>query len=104
MLVPLLGGLAVIVVLVVYQYRAAAAAHGPHHADQLDPGRRDRRRAVRGRGVGLGAALTAKRWQTLQPGHIGLLYLPELGGAVITAVVLGSSSRGGRSNTCRWPA
>ena len=53
--VPLLGGLALIVVLVVNQYRAqAAAADDPHDADQHDPGRGNRRGAVRGGSVGVG--------------------------------------------------
>ena len=88
---PLFGGLAVIVVLIVYQYRAskplltirtmltstipvagiilalfAAAASVSATA--------------------LTAALLDRRYGPL---HVGLLYLPELGGALITAVALG---------------
>ncbi len=90
-IVPLLGGLAFIVVLIVYQFRAkrplltirtmltstmpvagvtvallAAAASVSATA--------------------LTAAVLAGRYG---PFHLGLLYLPELAGAVITAVVLG---------------
>ena len=88
---PLLGGLALIVVLIVYQYRAkrplltirtmltssipvagivvalfAAAASVSATA--------------------LTASVLAERYS---PVHIGLLYLPELGGAVITAIAFG---------------
>jgi MFS family permease len=89
--VPLIGGLALIVSLVVYQYRAkrplltiktmlsstipvagivialcAAAASVSASA--------------------LTASLLAARYSAL---HVGLLYLPELAGAVLTAIVLG---------------
>jgi hypothetical protein len=89
--VPLLGGLAVIVSLVVHQYRirrplliirpmlrstipvagiviALFAAAASVSATSLT------------------AMLQADRYS---PVHLGLLYLPELGGAVLTAVVLG---------------
>ncbi|HTU78271.1 MAG TPA: MFS transporter [Solirubrobacteraceae bacterium] len=90
-LAPLLGGLAVIVTLIVYQYRArrplltirsmlsstipvagivialfAAAASVSASA--------------------LTASLLAGRYSAL---HVGLLYLPELAGAVLTAIALG---------------
>ena len=90
-IVPLLGGLAVIVVLIVYQFRAkrplltirtmltstmpvagivvalfAAAASVSATA--------------------LTAAVLAQRYGPL---HVGLLYLPEVAGAVITAILLG---------------
>jgi MFS family permease len=90
-IVPLLGGLAVIVVLIVYQFRAkrplltirtmltstmpvagivvalfAAAASVSATA--------------------LTAAVLAERYGSL---HVGLLYLPEVAGAVITAILLG---------------
>ncbi len=54
-IVPLLGGLATIIVLVVYQYRAKRPLLTVRHdAHQLDPGRRHRRRAVRRGRVGVG--------------------------------------------------
>jgi Major Facilitator Superfamily len=90
-IVPLLGGLALIVVLIVYQFRArqplltirtlltssipvagvvvalfAAAASVSATA--------------------LTAGVLAERYSPL---HIGLLYLPEVGGAVVTAIALG---------------
>jgi MFS family permease len=90
-IVPLLGGLGVIVVLIVYQFRAkrplltirtmltstmpvagivvalfAAAASVSATA--------------------LTAAVLAEHYPPL---HVGLLYLPEVGGAVITAILLG---------------
>jgi len=89
--VPLLGGLATIIVLIVYQFRAKrplltiktmlttsipvagivvalAAAAASVSATALT------------------AAALAGRYAPL---HLGLLYLPELGGAVITAILLG---------------
>ena len=89
--VPLLGGLVLIVVLVIYQYRSRAplltirsmlvstmpvagivvaltAAAASVSATELT------------------AALLAPRYGPL---HLGLLYLPELAGAVITAALLG---------------
>jgi len=88
---PLLGGLATIVVLIVYQFRAKRplltiralltstmpvagivvalfAAAASVSATALTAG-----------------ALTAR----YRPLHLGLLYLPEVGGAVITAILLG---------------
>ncbi len=90
-IVPLLGGLAVIVLLIVYQFRAArplltirvmltstmpvagivvalAAAAASVSATALTAG-----------------ALTSR----YAPLHLGLLYLPEVAGAVITAILLG---------------
>ena len=102
----LVGGLALIVVLIVYQYRAkrplltirtmlsstipvagivlalcAAAASVSATA--------------------LTASLLAERYSPL---HVGLLYLPELAGALITAVLLGVVIDKRRSTTCRSSA
>jgi hypothetical protein len=90
-LVPLVGGLATIVVLVVYQYRAPRPLLTIRTMLTSSI-------PVAGIAVALFAAaasvsatvLTAnvlsERYSAV---HIGLLYLPELGGAVISAVVLG---------------
>ena len=90
-LVPLLGGLALIVVLIVYQYRAKRPLLTIRTMlTSTMP--------VAGIVVALFAAaasvsataLTAARCSgTTTPLHLGLLYLPEVAGAVITAVVLG---------------
>jgi MFS family permease len=88
---PLLGGLATIVVLIVYQFRAkrplltirtmltstmpvAGVAVALFAA------------AASVSATALTAAVLAKRYGPL---HLGLLYLPEVAGAVITAVLLG---------------
>jgi MFS family permease len=90
-LLPLLGGLAAIVVLVVYQYRAkqplltvrvmltstmpvAGIAVALFAA------------AASVSATALTAAVLAGHYSAL---HIGLLYLPEVGGAVVTAIALG---------------
>jgi nucleotide-binding universal stress UspA family protein/MFS family permease len=91
-LIPLLGGLAVIVVLVVYQFRAK-------HPLLTVRGMLTSSIPVAGIGVALFAAAasvsaTALTAEVLvgrySPVHIGLLYLPEVGGAVLTAFVLGA--------------
>jgi Major Facilitator Superfamily len=90
-IVPLLGGLAVIVVLVVYQYRAKRPLLTIRTMLTSSI-------PVAGIAVALFAAAASVSATDLTAGalsgryspvHIGLLYLPELGGAVIAAVVLG---------------
>jgi Major Facilitator Superfamily len=90
-IVPLLGGLAVIVVLVVYQYRAKRPLLTIRTMLTSSI-------PVAGIAVALFAAAASVSATDLtvgvlsgrySPVHIGLLYLPELGGAVIAAVVLG---------------
>jgi MFS family permease len=90
-IVPLLGGLAVIVVLVVYQYRAKRPLLTI--AAMLTSSI-----PVAGIAVALFAAAASVSATDLTAGtlsghyspvRIGLLYLPELGGAVIAAVALG---------------
>src|SRR5437588_3760789 len=88
---PLFGGLALIVVLIVYQFRAPRALLTIRGLASTMP--------VAGivvalfaaaasvSATGLTASLLAGRYGPL---HVGLLYLPELGGAVITAFVLGA--------------
>ncbi|MBJ7337019.1 universal stress protein [Mycolicibacterium sp.] len=89
--VPMFGGLALIVVLVVYQFRARRPllTVRPMLTSAIP---------VAGVGVALFAAaasvaataLTANvLLQTYSPFHVGLLYLPELGGAIVMAVVFG---------------
>ncbi|HTR74256.1 MAG TPA: MFS transporter [Solirubrobacterales bacterium] len=91
-IVPLVGGLAVIVILVVYQ----ATAKNP-----LLTIREMLTSSIPVAGIVLAllaaaasvsaTALTAAAMaETYGPLHLGLLYLPELGGAVITAIVLGN--------------
>ena len=88
---PLFGGLALIVVLIVYQFRARRPllTIRPMLTSSIP---------VAGVGVALFAAaasvaataLTANvLLQTYSPVHVGLLYLPELGGAVVMAFVFG---------------
>ena len=90
-LAPLFGGLAAIVVLIVYQYRATAPllTVRPLLKSSIP---------VAGIVVALFAAAAAVSATALtanvlsarySPVHIGLLYLPELGGAVITAIAFG---------------
>jgi nucleotide-binding universal stress UspA family protein/MFS family permease len=89
--VPMLGGLALIVVLIVYQYRARRPLLTVRTMlTSAIP--------VAGVGVALFAAaasvaatvLTANVYLlSLSPVQVGLLYLPELGGAVVMAVVFG---------------
>lgn len=90
-IVPLLGGLAVIVILIVYQFRAA-------HPLLTIRSLLTSTMPVAGVTVALLAAaasvsataLTAAVLATeYGPLHVGLLYLPEVAGAVITAVALG---------------
>lgn len=89
--VPMFGGLALIVVLIVYQFRAA---------NPLLTVRTMLTSAIPVAGVGVAlfaaaasvaaTALTANvLLQTYSPVHVGLLYLPELGGAVVMAFVFG---------------
>jgi MFS family permease len=88
---PLFGGLALIVVLIVYQFRARNALLTIRGLASTMP--------IAGIAValfaaaasvsatGLTASLLANRYGPL---HVGLLYLPELGGAVLTALALGA--------------
>ncbi|MDT5290003.1 MAG: hypothetical protein QOF88_4892 [Mycobacterium sp.] len=89
--VPMLGGLALIVVLIVYQFRARRPLLTVRTMLTSSI-------PVAGVGVALFAAaasvaataLTANVFlQTYSPVHVGLLYLPELGGAIVMAVVFG---------------
>jgi MFS family permease len=89
--VPLLGGLAVIVILVVYQFRAPRALLTIRGLASTMPtagivvalfGA-----AASVSATGLTASVLAAR---AGPLHVGLLYLPELGGAVLTALALGA--------------
>jgi MFS family permease len=89
--VPLLGGLAVIVVLIVYQFRARRALLTIRGLASTMPaagivvalfGA-----AASVSATGLTAGLLAERYGPLR---VGLLYLPELGGAVLTAFALGA--------------
>jgi MFS family permease len=94
-MVPLLGGLAAIVVLIVYQYRAKLPLLTVRTMLTSSI-------PVAGIIVALFAAaasvsataLTANVLaQKYSPIHIGVLYLPEVGGAVISAVALGAVIR-----------
>jgi MFS family permease/nucleotide-binding universal stress UspA family protein len=89
--VPMFGGLALIVVLIVYQFRARRP---------LLTVRTMLTSAIPVAGVGVAlfaaaasvaaTALTADvLLKTYNPVRVGLLYLPELGGAVVMAVVFG---------------
>jgi MFS family permease/nucleotide-binding universal stress UspA family protein len=89
--VPMFGGLALIVALVVYQFRSRRPLLTVRTLLTSSI-------PVAGVGVALFAAaasvaataLTANvLLQTYSPVHVGLLYLPELGGAVVMAVVFG---------------
>lgn len=89
--IPMFGGLVLIVVLVVYQFRARRPLLTVRTMLTSSI-------PVAGVGVALFAAaasvaataLTANvLLQTYSPVHVGLLYLPELGGAVVMAVVFG---------------
>jgi hypothetical protein len=90
-IVPLLGGLATIVVLIVYQFRATRPL-------LTIRGMLTSTMPVAGIVVALFAAAAAVSASALTAGalstrygplHLGLLYLPEVAGAVITAIVLG---------------
>jgi MFS family permease len=94
-IVPLLGGLATLVALVIYQYRSRRPllTVRPLLTSSIP---------VAGIVVALFAAAasvsaTALTYGVLvglySPLHIGLLYLPEVGGAVVSAVVLGQVIR-----------
>jgi MFS family permease/nucleotide-binding universal stress UspA family protein len=89
--VPMFGGLVLIVVLVVYQFRSSRPLLTVRTMLTSSI-------PVAGVGVALFAAaasvaataLTANvLLQTYSPVHVGLLYLPELGGAIVMAVVFG---------------
>ena len=90
--VPLFGGLALIVVLIVYQFRARRPLLTIRTVLTSSI-------PVAGVGVALFAAaasvaataLTANvLLQTYSPVRVGLLYLPELGGAIVMAFVFGA--------------
>jgi nucleotide-binding universal stress UspA family protein len=89
--VPMFGGLALIVVLIVYQFRAQRP---------LLTVRTMMTSAIPVAGVGVAlfaaaasvaaTALTANvLMQSFSPVQVGLLYLPEVGGAIVMAVVFG---------------
>ncbi len=66
-------------------------ADRPHDADQFDPGRRCRSRTFAAAASVAATALTAEVFmQTYSPVQVGLLYLPELGGAIVMAFVFGA--------------
>ncbi len=71
--------------------RSAPAADHPHDAQIHDPRGRRRGGAVRGRRLGVGDRADRRRaGRPLQPRCTsGLLYLPEVAGAIITAFALG---------------
>jgi nucleotide-binding universal stress UspA family protein/MFS family permease len=88
---PLLAGLALIILLWVYQYRARHPLLTLRMVNSTIP--------VAGIVVAICAAAAATSALTLtetvlaphySPLHLGLLYVPELGGAVITAIVFGT--------------
>jgi len=90
-ILPLLGGLATIVVLIVYQFRATKPL-------LTIRGMLTSTMPVAGIVVALFAAAAAVSATALTAGalagrysplHLGLLYLPEVGGALITALALG---------------
>jgi hypothetical protein len=90
-IVPLLGGLATIIVLVVYQYRAKRPLLTIRTMMTSSI-------PVAGIAVALFAAAASVSATALTEGvlaeryspvHIGLLYLPEVGGAIVMAIVLG---------------
>jgi MFS family permease len=90
-IVPLLGGLACIVALIVYQYRAKRPLLTIRTMLSSSI-------PVAGVAVALFAAAAAVSATALTAGalaehynplHLGLLYLPEVGGAAITALLLG---------------
>jgi len=90
-IVPLLGGLALIIVLWVYQYRARRPLLNIRPLVSTIP--------VTGIVIAVCAAATATSVIALTstvlaprytPLHVGLLYVPELGAAVITAIVFGA--------------
>ena len=91
-IVPMLGGLALIVLLIVYQFRSRRP---------LLTVRTMLTSAIPVAGVGVAlfaaaasvaaTALTAQVFmETYSPVQVGLLYLPELGGAIVMAFVFGS--------------
>jgi nucleotide-binding universal stress UspA family protein/MFS family permease len=88
---PLLGGLALIIVLCVYEYRARHPLLTLRSLNSTIP--------VAGIVVAICAAAASTSALTLtatvlarhySPLHLGMLYVPELGGAVITAIVFGA--------------
>jgi nucleotide-binding universal stress UspA family protein/MFS family permease len=90
-LLPLLGGLAVIIVLVIYQYRAKRPLLTIRTMLTSSM-------PVAGIAVALFAAAASVSATVLtgnvlaahySPLHIGVLYLPEVGGAIVTAFALG---------------
>lgn len=91
-IVPMLGGLALIVVLIIYQFKAPRPLLTVRTMLTSSI-------PVAGVGVALFAAaasvaataLTAAVFmQTYSPVRVGLLYLPELGGAIVMAFVFGA--------------
>jgi nucleotide-binding universal stress UspA family protein/MFS family permease len=89
---PMFGGLALIVVLIVYQFKARRPLLTVRTVLTSSI-------PVAGVGVALFAAaasvaataLTASVFlQVYSPVHVGLLYLPELGGAIVMAMVFGT--------------
>ena len=90
--VPLAGGLALIVALIVHQFRATSPL-------LTIRGMLSSTIPVAGIVIALFAAAASVSASTLTAGllvarysalHVGLLYLPELGGAIVTALLLGA--------------
>jgi MFS family permease len=91
--VPLLGGLALIVLLVAYQYRAKRPLLTIRSmlTSTIPVAGIALALAAAAASVSAGALaanLLAQRYSAL---HVGLLYLPELGGALLTAALLGAA-------------
>ncbi len=91
-LAPLLGGLALIVILVVYQYRAAQPLLTIRSMLTSSIPVANIVVALFAAAAAVSAtALTASVLsENYSAVHIGLLFLPELGGAVISAIALGA--------------
>ena len=106
-IVPLLAGLATIVVLIVYQFRAKRPLLTIRlMLTSTMPGRGHRRGAVCGCGLRLGdRAERGRARSAYRPLHLGLLYLPEVDWRRDhRGFCSASSSPGVRSTICRWSA
>jgi MFS family permease len=92
-IVPLLGGLALIVVLIVHQYRARRPllTIRPMLRSTIPVAGIVIALFAAAASVSATALTAALQTGLYSPVHLGLLYLPELAGAVLTAVLLGFS-------------
>jgi hypothetical protein len=90
-LVPLLVGLALIVTLVVYQYRSSRPLLTIRTmlTSTIPVAGVVLALAAAAASVSATVLTSAELYEIYSPLHVGLLYLPELGGALITAVALG---------------